>query len=300
MEPDLNDVLVFVEVAREGGFSAAARNLDLPASVVSRRVARLEERLGFKLLNRTTRQVGLTTAGRIYYDQTASIGRQLQEAARAVEETSRSVTGLVRLTAPPDDGGIIWRLLRGFIAKHPTVDLQIIHTLDYVDLIAERIDVALRGGPAPDTTEFAAHQLFESRILLAASPEYLKERGTPKQVEDLEHHDCLCMDPWAPNAIRRVDGDRSPVRVKVRNRIRANRLTTAQQAALDGFGIAPLLKMTCQAELDDGSLVEVLCGALPPAAPFWAIHPIGRRSSKAAQALIEHLIETAPSLQTGG
>ncbi|MEM9190497.1 MAG: LysR family transcriptional regulator [Myxococcota bacterium] len=296
MEVDLNDVLVFTEVVNEGGFSRAARKLDLPASAVSRRVARLEERLGFKLLHRTTRRVGLTDFGEIYFAKTSAIGRQLEDAERALADSRRRPSGLLRVTAPPDDGGVIWQLLSGFVRSFPKVDLEIIHTLEYLDLIEARVDVALRGGAAPDSTEFTAHRLFESRILLAASPAYLAARGTPTRVEDLESHDCICMDRWAPNAIRRLDGDRGLVKLQVRNRVRANRLDTAHAAARDGFGIAPVLQMTCQRELDSGALVEVLPGALPDSSPFWAVYPKGRKASMAAQALIKHLIAAAPAI----
>lgn len=297
MSIDLNDIAVFNEVIACGGFSAAARKLDLPASSVSRRVARLEEQLGFKLINRTTRQLGLTEAGRIYHEKTAPIARQVAEAARAVEETNTTPSGIVRVTAPPDDGGLVWRLLAGFVAKHPSVDLELIHTLEYLDLIQERIDVALRGGPAPDSTVFTAHKLVESRILLAASPGYLAARGTPSQVEDLEAHDCIAMDTWAPNAIRRLDSERGPVKLTLRNRVRVNRLETAQKAACAGYGIAPVLLLNCVHELETGQLVEVLQGCLPMSSPFWAIYPRGRKGSAAARALVAHILEVAGQLR---
>ena len=296
MDLDLNDVAVFNEVVAAGGFTAAGQRLGLPPSAVSRRITRLEKRLGFKLLNRTTRSVGLTDAGRVYHQHTAGITEQLELAARAVHNTRERPTGLIRVTAPPDDGGLIWRLISGFIRAHPQVDIEIIHTLDYVDLIEERIDVALRGGKPPDSTVFTAHELFNSRLLLVASPAYLALRGTPERAQDLNDHDCIAMDTWAPNAIRALDGDRGPVRLKLRNRVRVNRLTTAQDAAVAGFGIAPLLKLTCQRELAAGQLVEVLRGALPSEAKFWAVYPAGRKVSVATQALIEHMIKVAPEI----
>jgi len=299
MEIDLNDVVVFTAVVASGGFSAAGRELGLPASSVSRRVARLERTLGYKLLHRTTRRVGLTESGRIYYEGTSGIMQQLEAAGQAVAETHAVPSGLVRVTAPPDDGGLIWALLRGFIADHPEVDIELIHTLEYVDLIEQRIDVALRGGAPPDSTLFTAHQLFESRLILVASPAYLERAGTPTRVEELEEHACIAMDRWAPNAIRRLDGDRGTVRLTVRNRLRVNRLSTAQAAAVDGLGIAPLLAMTCREELESGALVEVLRGALPPTAAFWAVYPAGRRGSAAARALVAHLVRVAPAVSRG-
>jgi DNA-binding transcriptional LysR family regulator len=296
MELDLNDVVVFNEVVASGSFTAAGKKLALPPSAVSRRIARLEDRLGFKLLHRTTRSIGLTDSGRVYHEHTAQIGEQLEQAARAVNDKQRHPTGLVRVTAPPDDGGLIWRLLVGFLRDNPRVDIEIIHTLEYLDLIDEGIDIALRGGSPPDSTVFTAHQLFDSRLLLAASPAYLESRGMPEQVKDLEDHDCIGMDTWAPNAIRSLDGARGPVRLTLRNRVRVNRLETAQQAALAGFGVAPLLEMICQRELQSGELVEVLRGALPMESGFFAVYPAGRKMSAAASALLDHILATAPSV----
>lgn len=295
MAVDLNDVLVFTAVVSAGSFSAAARKLDLPPSAVSRRVARLEERLGYKLLHRTTRSLGLTDAGRIYYERTAAIARELEDAARALADLHDATAGRVRLTAPPDDGGIIWSLVSGFLHTHPHVDVEIIHTLEYLDLVESGIDIALRGGAAPDSTEFGAKRLFDSRMLLVASPAYLAAEGTPQSLEDLADHTYVGMDDWAPNAVRRVaDEAGQPTRIEVRNRLRVNRLDTARAAAVEGLGIAPMVEFNCWKELREGTLVEVLAGSMPGPAPFWAVYPAGRKMSAAAQALLDHIVERAP------
>ncbi len=293
MKVDLFDVVVFAAVVRGNGFAAAARELELPPSAVSRRVKRLEEQLGVKLLHRTTRKVGLTAAGRVYYERIAPIPLQIEDAERALIETRERPAGSVRVAAPPDAGGVIWGALSGYLRDHPEVDLELFHALAYEDLIEREIDVAMRGGEPPDTSEFTAQLLWDSRILLAASPGYLARRGTPTTVDDLSDHDGICMDGWAPNAIRRIGGEAGPVRLTIHNRIRANSLDTAHLAALDGFGIAPLLQLTCQADLDRGALVEVLRGCLPDSAKMWLIYPVGRKRSAAAQALIDRLLQTS-------
>lgn len=290
---DCNDIVVFAEVVRHRGFAAAGRALGLPGSAVSRRVARLEEMLGERLLHRTTRSVGLTEAGRRFYEHAGRISGLVNAGVRAIAEGHETPTGTLRVTAPPDDGGVIWELLSGFSQAHPRVDLVVTHTLEKLDMIEHEIDLALRGGPPPDTDLYSAHKLFDSRILLVASPSYLALRGVPGRVEALAEHDGVCMDAWAPNAIRRVRGDRALVRVQMRNRVRSNSLQTARMAALEGLGIAPLLLLTCQADLDAGALVEVLPGALPDSAPFWALTPLGRARSAAANALLAHVMAAA-------
>jgi len=293
---DLNDVVVFTEVVSSGSFTAAGKKLDLPTSAVSRRVARLEEQLGYKLLHRTTRSIGLTDAGRVYYERTARIVRDLEAANRALDEAHARIAGLVRITAPPDDNGVLWRLLSGFLQEHTEVDVEILHTLEYVDLVEEGMDLAMRGGSPPDSSVFTAHRLFDSRMVLVASPAYLERHGTPQDLDDLPDHYCVGMDGWAPHVVRRLaDEDRS-VRVDVRNRVKVNRLDTARQAALDGLGIAPLVAFNCASELESGALVEVLRGALPGPAAMWLVYPSGRRLTKAARALVEHIIAVAPDV----
>jgi len=256
-------------------------------------VRRLEDRLGYRLLHRTTRQVGLTASGRIYYERLAAMTRMLTEAETAVQRSREAPAGKLRIALPPEDRGVLWGVLGPFVRDHPAVDLELHHTLAYVDLIEQDVDVALRGGSPPDSTELIARQLWDSRILLVASPEYLALRGTPVRVADLADHDGVCMDPWAPNGIRRLDGDRGSVKIAMRNRIRANSLETARHAALDGLGIAPLLLLTCQDDLDRGALVEVLRGALPDSAQGWYVYPRDRARSAAAQALLAHLAAVA-------
>ena len=293
---DRNDLHVFATVARLASFSAAATDLGVRPSAVSRRVAKLEAATGFRLLHRTTRSVSLTEAGRLFYERIAHIDADVQGALDALLASRVTPHGSLRITAPPDHHGIIWSLVCGFLQSHPEVDLQIHHTLERVDLVREGFDVAIRGGPAPDSTEFSATQIFDSRILLAASESYLRVHGTPSSVEELERHDGICMDPWAPNAIRRLDGDRGPVRLHMRNRLRANSLYTAQRAALAGLGIAPLLELTCKAHLDSGELIEVLRGAMPDHAPMWVLAPLAKARSATTDAFVAHVIAAAAAI----
>jgi len=296
MSLDLNDLVVFTEVVTCGSFTAAGKKLGLPTSAISRRITRLEEQLGFRLLNRTTRSVGLTDSGRIYYERTARIAHDVEEALRAVNEFRSTPSGLLRVTAPPDDGGVIWAMFSGFVRDHPEVELELLHTLEKVDLIERGIDVALRGGAPPDSTQLRAYKLVESRFVLVASPEYLERRGTPQRPEELVRHDCIAMDNWVPNAIRALEGPDGPVKVEFRNRVRSNSQETARKAALDGFGIAPMVAFTCWKELKSGALVEVLPGALPMPAPMWAVYPASRSNSAATRALVDHLARTVPAL----
>lgn len=296
MTPDLNDVMVFVAVVEAQSFSGAARALGVAPSAVSRRVARLEGALGFTLLHRTTRSVALTDTGRVYYERTSRIRVELEQAARAVEEFRDVPSGCLRVTAPPDDGGVIWAMVEGFVRDHPEVDLELIHTLDALDLVEQGIDVALRGGAAPDSTVLRARRVVDSRFVLVASPDYLARRGTPLLPEDLRDHDCIAMDNWVPNAFQALQGPDGPVALDFRNRVRSNRQETARKAALAGLGVAPMVEMTCARQLQSGALVEVLPGALPGPATMWALYPVAPRTRAATKAFVDHVVRTAPGL----
>lgn len=300
MPVELDDIALFAAVVREQGFTAAARALSLPPSVVSRRIARLEEAIGKPLLHRTTRSMGLTEAGRIFFERTSGLPQLVAETITAIHEGGENLTGSLKVTAPPDDGGIIWALVSPFLESHPGVDLEIHHTLERLDLVEHGVDLALRGGAPPDSALLTAQLLFDSRVLLAASPAYLAARGLPASAEDLEQHDGICMDAWAPNAVRRLTGDRGIVRLKMHNRVRSNSLGTAKQAALAGLGVAPLLELTCREELARGQLVEILRGALPDSAPMWAITPLPSARSRLLDALLASVLASARRIAKGG
>lgn len=297
MKSDLNDVAVFNEVVASGSLSAAGRRLGLPPSAVSRRLARLEERLGVRLVHRTTRKLGLTDEGRIYHEQTGGISRALDRAERALAEMSADPRGVVRVTTPPDDSAVMWPVFEEFLERYPEVGLDLIQVGRYVDLVDEGVDVAVRSGPPPDSTQLSARKLVESRMLLVASPTYLERRGTPQTPADLADHDCLVADWASPQptwSLRGADGrvDRIPVS----GRVRVTGLGIAWRAALAHHGIAVGIDVYCAQHLARGSLVEVLPGAMGGRGPVWAISPVRRHRSPAVRAMVDHLAEAFPRI----
>lgn len=296
MRCDPKDAIAFVMVVRHGSFAQAAKAMGIAAPALSRRVARLEDELESRLLHRTTRSLGLTDAGRAYYERVARLAEQLEAAEKAVFSQRDEPTGTFRVTAPPDDAGVIWAMVSGFIKAHPNVEFELIHSLERLNLIEDSIDVALRGGQPPDSPDIVARKIVDSRYVLVASPDYLEQRGTPTHPSDLAHHDCIAMDNWVPNAIKALQGPEGPVSVDFRNRVRCNGQETARRAAMDGLGIAPMVEMTCWPDLDAGRLVEVLPGALPGPAPMYALYLAGRANSPTTRAFLAHLLKVVPSL----
>ncbi len=199
MSRDLNDTLVFVKVVEHGSFISAARALRLPKTTVSRKVQDLETRLGAQLLHRTTRKLGLTEAGNIYFEHSQRISRELDEAESAVSELQGGPRGWLRLTAPYSLG-ITWiaPLLGEFRARHPEVRVDMVLSNESLDLIDKEIDVALRIGNLPDSG-LVARRLTVFRTQVYASPIYLARHGEPLHPDDLQHHQTLALDKYSRN-----------------------------------------------------------------------------------------------------
>jgi len=191
MNRDLNDTLVFLRVVENGSFTAAARSLGLPKTTVSRKLRDLENRLGARLLNRTTRRLALTEAGTVYYDHCKRIAVQLDEAESAVHQLEGSPRGWLRITAPHTLAETtLTPLLLEFSQLYPEVHLDITLSNEVLDLMENQIDVALRVGPLADST-LVARRLAVYTSQIYASEGYLERYGEPVVPEDLQHHRAL-------------------------------------------------------------------------------------------------------------
>ncbi len=187
----LGDVEVFIAVVEHGSFTAGAVALSTTPSVLSRAISRLEARLGRQLLQRTTRRVGLTEAGRLYLEQVRSAFSLLVDAERDVQGQEGELAGRVRLSVPTTYGHYrLPPLLARFARQYPRVQVELNITNRNVDLVAEGFDLAIRLGHLPDSG-LVARKLEDATLLLVASPEYLRRMGAPQTLEDLQRHMCL-------------------------------------------------------------------------------------------------------------
>jgi len=188
---DLNDVALFTRVVERGSFTQAARAAGLPKSSVTRSIARLERELGVRLIQRTTRQRGVTDAGRELYERVRTAVGALEEAADAVRDLGTEPRGVVRVTAPVDVAMVgLAEALVAFHAKHPGIHVELLLASRFVDLVAENIDLAIRAGHLADSS-LVARRAGSTRMALFASHAYLEQRGTPRKVTDLASHDCV-------------------------------------------------------------------------------------------------------------
>ncbi|MCI4589081.1 LysR family transcriptional regulator [Sphingobium sp. BYY-5] len=232
MDPDHE---LFVRVVDEGGLAAAGRRMHVSPAMMSKRLARLEERLGAKLIHRTTRRLALTPAGERLHADLRGILAALDEAERRVSGASAVASGSLRVTAPTSFGRMhLAPYLQRFLDAHPRVELSVDLSDDFADLIDSRADLAIRitADPGPGLT---ARRLATNRRILCAAPAYLERFGTAERIADLKAHRLLAAEgqmPW------RLVGPKGPVTVEGRSHVRTNSSELVRELALAGGGIA--------------------------------------------------------------
>ncbi|WP_437972764.1 LysR substrate-binding domain-containing protein [Sorangium sp. So ce295] len=261
MEPaggHLGEMRAFLEVARRQSFSAAARALGLTSSSVSKQIARLEERLGAQLLRRTTRRVSLTEAGTLYAERADRILSDIEEAQRAVADLDGTPRGTLRISAPTVLGSIrVAPAVLACRARYPELRIDLDLTDRIVDLVAERIDVAVRLAAEISPASLVARRLADDLRVLCASPRYLRRHGTPRCLEDLADHDCITLnlEPVARWTLVGPEGERV---VPVSGTFRSSDTITLRDAAVAGVGLANLPDYVVQDQLESGALRRVL------------------------------------------
>jgi DNA-binding transcriptional LysR family regulator len=282
---DLNELLVFTRVVQAGSFTAAARQLDMPKSSVSRKVSELEDRIGARLLQRTTRQLGLTDAGRIYFEHSARIVAQIEEADQAVNRLQATPRGLLRVTAPLSFA-MLGPIVAEFLEQYPDVQVELMCTDRAVDLIEEGFDLAIRAGKLEDSTLVARHLGALKRVLVAA-PGYCKRHGTPRTPADLAQHACITFGAGATPSVWTLYDDDKPVEVRVTSRLVVNDFDMMGDAARAALGIAYMPEYVCAHDLAAGRLRHVLPRWCSAVAPVQALYPTARHLSPKVVAFLD-------------
>jgi DNA-binding transcriptional LysR family regulator len=287
---DLNEIVVFARVVETRSFTAAAAQLGLPKSTVSRKVAQLEERLGVRLLQRTTRKLNLTEVGQAYYERCARIVADISAAEQLVTEMQTAPRGLLRVTAPIDFGTVyLGRVLADFIAANPDITVELDLSDRVVDLIEDGVDLAIRMGPLAESS-LVARKLGAVALRLYAAPSYLARRGTPAKLAELADHDTVQFVP-APRlqtwGLRGPDGD---VEITPGARVVSNNLFVVRDAAVAGAGIALLSELAVGDDLAAGRLVEVLPAWSIPESEVFAVYPSTRNLSPKVRVFLEFLV----------
>ena len=288
---DLNDVIVFARVVEAGSFTAAARLLAMPKTTVSRRVAALEREVGVRLLQRTTRSLNLTDAGRLYYEQSSQGLRTIEEANLRLAEARAEPSGTIRISAPVGFGGhFLIRAVVEFLALYPKTNVELRLTDDKLNLVEDGIDLAFRTGRLEDST-LIARKIGSTHRLLCASPDYLARYGMPESPADLARHRCVIAGPSASGAHWVLDGPQGQETVVVAGRFAANEMQAVVAAALAGFGIAQLPQLMADGLINEGRLRRVLDGYTTPAGGLHVLFPSSRHLSPLVKAFIDLAVE---------
>jgi DNA-binding transcriptional LysR family regulator len=302
--PDFEGLAMFAKVAEERSFAAAARAMSLSVSTVSRGVSRLEERLGARLLNRTSRQLALTEFGRTVAESASRIYRDAEQAEGAAREMSAQPRGLVRL-AVPMSYGLRWvaPILPDFFRAYPEVSIDLHLSDATVDLVGEGFDAALRIAVLPDSS-LVARRLCRVAPFIVAAPGYLQHHGRPKHPRDLANHDCLGYAYRARNDIWRfTNGGGEEQTITPAGQLRVTNVDALVPAVLAGLAIAELPEFIASEYLNDGRMEAILTDWTLPKGALYFVTPSARTRPAKVEALAgffgQHLSDPAWSWPRG-
>ncbi|MGD9867801.1 MAG: LysR substrate-binding domain-containing protein [Hyphomicrobiales bacterium] len=300
---DLNDLFYFVQVVDHGGYAAAGRALGMPRSRLSRRIMELEERLGVRLMQRSTRKLSVTEIGQEYYRHCVAMLVQAEAAHDVIERSRSAPQGLIRVSAPPalvcfEVGPMIAR----YMAANPLVTVELESTSRRVDVIGEGIDVAIRVRfPPLESSALVMRTLGESPQRMVASPGLVKGKVLPLVPADLGAMPSLDLAPMLPKHVWELDGaDGASVSVAHKPRLVTDDMAQLLYAALEGVGAVKLPSMVADSHIASGRLVNLLQGWTPRGGIVHAVFPSRRGLLPSVRGFIDFLAGEYEALRSGG
>lgn len=275
--PQLDEIAAFARVAELGSFTAAAEQLGVPKSTVSRAVTRLEDGLKVRLLQRSPRAVALTDAGRRFFGDVAPHIAGLRDAAQALDAYQGQPQGTIRLSAPPDGGeSFLGEMLVEFGARYPLLSVEVDMSTRRVDLLREGFDVALRATRELPDSSLVVRKLLDSYVQLFAAPAYLARRGLPRAFEELVDHERVVFLPNARRGQQPVDGARAVRDAMATGRFATDDFHLIRSLLRAGGGIGPLPRVLAAPDLASGRLVHVLPEWSQRAGTLYLVYPSAR------------------------
>jgi DNA-binding transcriptional LysR family regulator len=284
----LTAMMSFVKVVENAGFSAAARRLDLSASVVTMHVKSLEDRLGVLLLNRSTRNVSPTEIGQSYYERCVQILAETDEADEVAQSSQLKPRGVLRLNVAQAIPAVIAAPMAEFVASYPDVSVRMTVTSRMVDLIEEGFDLAIRMAPAPDSS-LIVRRLAAYRMVVCGAPGYFAKRGRPEHPGDLDRHNCLLFYDSLLGKEWRFSGPEGEETVRVAGDLETNSIVALRQAAVLGQGLICAPVFMVGAELQAGQLAAVLTEFTPFEYSIDALYPNRRYIAAKVRSFIDVL-----------
>jgi DNA-binding transcriptional LysR family regulator len=290
MTQDLARIRAFVQVFDAGGFSAAARQFGRSKALLSKYVTDLEDYLGVRLMNRTTRKLSLTEAGEAYYREASQLLQQLDDLDASISDQTSAPRGLLRVSAPRNFGErTLAPAIFEFLLKFPEVSVDLRLEDRYVDLVDEGIDVALRISTMTDSS-LIARKIADMRIVIAGAPSLLEKYGVPESPEALRAMPCVIDTNLQGQANWRFVDAGKTVSVHVSGPVRVNSPLAALEAATRGLGFAAMPSYLADPAIASGDLVGVLAEYVPDGQTLQAVYPHRRHLAGKVRALIDHLV----------
>lgn len=284
-----SEMEMFVRVVEAGGFTEAARRSNVSKSAVSKQISSLESRLGARLLNRTTRRVTPTEIGLAYYDRAVRVLAEAAEADAIAASLQGAPRGELRVSAPHSFGlRRLSPIITEFLGLHGEVSVQLALEDRFVELLAEGFDLAIRIGQLEDSS-LKARRIGEAALHMVAAPEYLSRRGTPRSVDDLQHHDILHYSYHASGRSWRLRQGAAERVIRTGGRLTVNSGEALLEAAEHGLGVALLPDFIAAESLRAGRVRDILPDAAPEPLGIYAVTPPGRFPQPKVRAFVDHV-----------
>lgn len=288
---DLNNIKVFISVIETGSFSAAGALLEMPSTSVSRKVQKLEESLGLRLLNRSTRNVAPTDEGKEYYLRCKQHLAGIEEANHVAMQLQNRPKGKIRITAPFDFSiHYLQTWINQFLNQEPDINIELLAVDSYIDLIEHRIDIAFRSGTLSDSN-LIARSIGPKQSICCASPDYLKLHKVPNHPNELINHHCLLMGKSLANQNWKFSHHGEIVNIAVKGRYAANSMHLLCQAALEDLGILYLPLPFVKQYIDSGELVWILEEYKSPISNMHIVYQSNKYLTAPVRMFIDYIVE---------
>lgn len=287
----LTSMQIFVRVVEKGGFSAAAEEAGLSPTMVGKHVRQLEEQLGVRLLNRTTRRQSLTEIGQLYFERCKQALLEIEAADASVKQMQLLPRGVLRVTAPATFGGqMLAAVVRGYLERYPDVELDLSLNDRIVDLVEEGFEVAIRIGALPDSS-LIARPLQPYRAMVCAAPEYLARCGTPRTPQQLAAHNCLSFAHGNRYNLWQFSQGGVRQEIEVHGNFRANNGLALRTAALNGIGIIMQPEALLRDEVAAGRLQRLLADYELEHRPMHVVIASNRKMTPKLKSFVEFIVE---------
>jgi len=288
---DLNDMMVFLNVAEQGSFTAAANKIGLPKSNVSRKISRLEEKLSVKLIERSTRALHLTEIGQVYFQHCQRISEEMQNAQLCIENLAATPKGKIKLCTSVGAGqSLLAKPLCDFYQLYPDIEIDLKLTNRRVDILEEGFDLAVRVGESPDST-LLSKKLVTVKLALYSSSDYIKEYGEISSPEQLSDHQCLLMNSVNNKTTWQLHSQKEQCSVSFTPRIRADDFNVLKTMVINHCGIGLFPEYLCSDEVKQGLIQRILPEWAGRTIDIYAIYPSRKGVTPKIRVLLDFLAE---------